>query len=519
MTQPSTTSCTARSQAQCAWFHGRVMGGSSSLNYMLYMRGNSLDYDEWALLGNPGWSFKEVLPYFLKSEDNKNIDLLDPQYHSTGGYQSVSLHTYQDENIFPLINAFKELGLPEIDQNAGSQIGVMLGQGIVNNGRRVSTNDAFIKPIRNTRNNLNILTNANVVRVLIDPQTKKAYGVEYIRDKTQYTVLAKKEVIVSAGAINGPKVLMLSGIGPSKHLESHGIEVLQDLPVGYNLQDHTTFDGLLFALNKSSTMVDDSRRNADLHYYIASNRGSLSSSALLQISAMVQTKYAIDPRQEIQYMFEGANVYNFFTDPILAAETNINAMAYYDGIMVRPILLNPQSRGIIMLNDSDPINGTPLIYANTFTETIDLLRLIEGAKHSVNLVATESLQNLEVRLVDSPLPACAGYQFGSDEYWGCIIQSYTNTIHHPVGTCKMGPRNDKTAVVDARLRVHGISNLRVIDASIMPIITRGNTNAPTIMIGEKGSDFIKQDWLNHQSNEERGYYEVAEILEEKWDTL
>ncbi|KAF2900364.1 hypothetical protein ILUMI_05823 [Ignelater luminosus] len=520
MTQPSTTSCTARPQRSCSWIHGRVMGGTSGLNYMIYMRGNPLDFDEWEQQGNPGWSYKDVFPYFLKSEDNKNPDLVDPYYHNTGGYQSVSIHAYQDKNIFPIINAFRELGLPLIDHNAGSQLGVALVQATVGNGQRVTTNDAFITPIRNKRRNLVIRTNANVARVLINRKTKKAYGVEYYTNKTLNRVLARKEVIVSAGTVNSAKVLMLSGVGPAEHLQSRGIKVIHNLPVGHNLHDHTTLDGLVFSINKSSTIVDDIQRNADLQYYQQTRRGPLATSTLLQITAMVQTKYAQDSRPEIQYLLDATNVEDFFTDPILTSQTNVNAMAYYNGITVRPILLNPLSRGIVLLNDSDPVLGTPLVYPNTFTEEIDVLRIIDGIKQSLYLLETESLSKLGVQLVGNSLPACVQYEFATDEYWECLIRGYTSSVYHPAGTCKMGPKEDHAAVVDARLRVHGIKNLRVMDASIMPQVTRGNTNAPVIMIAEMGSDFIKDTWLNQQQEQENAFSENREFRSKtKWKFL
>lgn len=358
-------------------------------------------------------------------------------------------------------------------------------------------------------------TNATGVRVLIDPETKTAYGVEYTQNGFLFSAFARKEVILSAGAINSPKILMLSGIGPSEHLKSRGVEVLKDLPVGYNLQDHTTLDGVVFALtNSTSTNVSDAARNADVHYYKQSRRGPLSAPGNIQVNSMVQTIYeSVPTRPDIQYNIDSTDVANFYTDPILTAQTGVTPTSYYNGMMIRPILLAPSSRGVVQLNDSDPINGDPLIFPNTFQEDIDMLRLIAGIRQVVNLGRTSSFEKMGAQLVTTPLPNCAHYEFGSDDYWACVASSYTATIYHPVGTCKMGPKNDRTAVVDPRLRVHGIKNLRVIDASIMPVIPRGNTNAPTIMIGEKGSDFIKERWLGKKGEgnpEVPHYYEVTE---------
>ncbi|KAK9728741.1 GMC oxidoreductase [Popillia japonica] len=495
-TQPSPQSCRARRNGRCSWTRGKVMGGSSALNYMIYIRGSPLDYDEWAAQGNPGWKYSDVLPYFIKSEDNRNPEYVNPPFHGTGGYQTVEQFPYQDSNVNMLLQGYRELGLEEFDLNSDRQIGTMLVQHTTRDGERLTTNGAFIRPIRNKRSNLEIRTKANVMKILIDPKTNVAYGVEYLRNGRVENAYAKKEVILSAGSINSPKLLMLSGVGPSEQLESLGITVLQDLSVGYNLQDHTTIDGVLFILsNQTATTASDAQQRTDTEFYRNTRRGPLSSTGALQVNTMVQTKYAGAIRPDIQYSLDPASVSNFLADPILTAETSVTPLAYYDGLMVRPILLNPRSRGVVMLNTTDPIFGDPLIYANTFKERVDLLTMVEGIKQSLNLLRTSALQSVGVQLATTPLPGCANLPFGSDDYWACISMEYTGTIYHPVGTCKMGPKNDDNAVVDAQLRVYGIANLRVIDSSIMPIIPRGNTNAPTIMIAEKGSDMIKERWL------------------------
>lgn len=501
MTQPDPKSCLARRNGQCAWARGKVMGGTSTINYMIYIRGNPRDYDEWAENGNPGWSYEEVLPYFIKSEDNHNPDKVAPNAHGVGGYLSVEQFNYQDQNVVALLNAFEELGLPIYDQNSGEQIGASLLQTTSRNGRRESANVAFIRPIRRKRRNLVIETKAYVLRVLIDPKTKTAYGVEYEKNGHLVQAIARKEVIVSCGAIMSPKVLMLSGIGPARHLQTFGIQVIKDLPVGYNLQDHTTIDGVMFSLtNRTATTATDEEQNRDIYYYKEERAGPLSSTGPLQINAFVQTKYEFEPgRPDIQYSIDAANIQNMITDPILSAETKVTPLAYYDGFIVRPILLNAESRGVIKLNNTDPVYGYPLIFANTFAEEIDAQRIVEGIKQSLNLLKTRSLQKLGMNLVTSPMPACDGYKVGTDEYWRCLVGSYTSTIYHYSGTCKMGPRHDPGAVVDPKLRVYGIKNLRVIDTSIMPRVVRGNTNAPTIMIAEKGSDFIKDTWLKKKS--------------------
>lgn len=493
-TQAQHTACRSRPEGGCPWARGKVMGGSSTINYMIYTRGNPLDYDEWAHLGNPGWSYEEILPYFRKLEKNGDPEFAaDRRNHGTDGYQSVERMPYQDENTIALLEAWKEVGLPETDVNTERQLGVMLLQTTTQNGNRASTNVAYIRPIRQERKNLFIQTESHVTRILIDPKTKKAFGVEYVKNGKVLYATSSKEVILSAGSLNSPKILMSSGVGPHEHLASFGIPIIKDLRVGFNLQDHATIDGVVFALTNKTTR-DVSEFQNDLQYYLNTNRGPLSSTAALQTTVFVQTKYANDPRPDIQYSYDSVDVNNFYTDPILTMQTGIFPLAYYSGLMVRPILLGPKSRGVVQLNASDPIWGNPTIYANTFTEEIDLRTMVEGIKISLRQLDTHTMAHLGARLVTTPLPACDHYEFGTDEYWACISQEYTTTIYHPVGTCKMGPKTDPEAVLDHELRVYGIRRLRVIDGSMMPTIVRGNTNVPIIMIAEKGSDLIKFAW-------------------------
>lgn len=474
------------------------MGGSSTINYMIYLRGHELDYEQWEAMGNPGWGYRDCLPYFIKSENNQQPDRIDTIYHGFDGYLNVETFPYQDVNANAMLRALNEAGLNVFDQNRpGDTVGAMLMQHTTRNGERYSVNHAYVRPIRSKRRNLRILTETQVIRILIDPKTKTAFGVEYMTPegliRQSYVT---KEVILSAGSLMSPKVLMLSGIGPEEHLQQLNIEVMKNLAVGRNLHDHATMDGVVFKLTNATAMtIDDESREADVNLYRQTRRGPLSGTGTLQINAFVQTKYSDPERPDAQYSFDTINVQDFYTDPLIATATKVLPLAYYDGIMVRPILLYPRSRGYILLNETHPVSGDPLIYANTFEEEVDLLTVVEVVKQSLNLLDTKSMREIGVKLGEIPLPACVDYQFGTDDYWKCVAIQYTGTLYHPVGTCKMGSQHDREAVVDNKLRVYGIRNLRVIDSSVMPVVTRGNTNAPTVMIAERGADFIKSTWL------------------------
>lgn len=438
-----------------------------------------------------------MLPLFKKSEKNLNFEGLNRKYHGVDGEQSISRYPYSDPSTIMMVEALHEGGLPIQDYNAENQIATIQAQTYSQDGIRVSANNAFIEPIRYKRRNLIIRTNSEVFKILID-KTNVAYGVKYIRHGKIYTAFAKKEVILSAGSINTPKLLMLSGIGPKEHLSRLNIHIRQDSAVGENLQDHTGFFGLMIGLpNKTSTRVDHEEVLQEVYEYsqMKYKHGPMAANGPVNVGAFLKSDPHL-PAPDIQIGFHYLLLRDALTDPVTFDRVKILPTGFYDGVYPRIQTLTPKSRGKLLLNATNP-HGKPLIYANYFEDPNDMIPMIIGARYFISLENTKAFKSRGASFVRATLPACKGYAWGSDEYIVCLIQHYTFTIYHPVGTCKMGPKTDRKAVVDPRLRVYGISGLRVIDASIMPLIVRGNTNAATFVIGENGANFIWEEWTNH----------------------
>ncbi|XP_063238482.1 glucose dehydrogenase [FAD, quinone]-like [Bacillus rossius redtenbacheri] len=501
-TEPSDAACLGHTNRRCNWPRGKVMGGSSVLNYMIYTRGNWRDYDNWRSMGNDGWGFDDVLPYFLKSEDN-NIEGMatDSRYHSKGGYLSVSNIPFHTSLADAFIRAGLETGARVVDYNGRDQVGFSYLQVTMKNGTRWSSSRAFLHPA-SSRSNLHVKKYSLVTRILIDPRTRTAYGVEFTNKGKTYRVKAKREVILSAGAINSPQVLMLSGIGPREHLEKLKVPVVNDLKVGYNLMDHIALGGLTFLCNHTSLRTFDLIQSSkNFLEFFSYHRGPFSVPGGCEALAYYDLKNpgAADGYPDVELLFQGGSI---VSDPTLRRNFGIDDALYervYKRLetentwMMLPMLLRPKSRGRIMLRDANP-GHKPLIYHNYYAAKEDLDTMVGAIKKTVELSQTAAMRNVGSRLHDVKIPGCARFQFGSDEYWGCAARHLTFTIYHQSGTCKMGPAGDPSAVVDPRLRVHGVARLRVVDASIMPVIPIAHTNAPTYMIAEKASDMIKEDW-------------------------
>lgn len=418
------------------WPRGKVLGGTGSLNAMLYVRGNPYDYDHWAAQGNEGWNYAEVLPYFKKSEHNERGA---SDYHGVGGLLNVADLIEPNPVTLALLEAAAEIGIPANDDpNSAQQEGVGLAQVTQKDGQRHSTATAFLRPAMQ-RANLTVETHAQVTRLLVED--KRIVGVSYVQNGATHEVRVHREVILSGGTVNSPQILLLSGIGPAAHLQAHGIPVVVDLPgVGQNLHDHPA---------------------ASLQYRPSQPIVLSPSSSRAEGNVFTKTRPDV-PAPDLQLIL--------FVEETLYSLVVVN--------------LRPESRGTLTLASADPF-AHPRIDPNHLDSETDRQVMFDGFKLARKIGQAKALDT--IRAAEHQ----PGEWLQTDEGIRAFIRENASTVFHPVGTYKMG--HDPLAVVNDRLQVQGVQGLRVVDASIMPTITSGNTNAPVIMIAEKAADLIKQD--------------------------
>ncbi|XP_049839858.1 glucose dehydrogenase [FAD, quinone] [Schistocerca gregaria] len=494
-TEPEEMACLNENERRCSWPRGKVLGGTSVLNGMMYMRGSRKDYDEWAAFGNPGWSYQEVLPYFLKSEDNLQAHLMDPGYHGVGGYLTVNQFPYHPPLSHSILQAGRELGFQVRDLNGAFHTGFAIAQTTSRNGSRLSTAKAFLRPNRN-RPNLHIMLNTTVTRVLINESSREAYGVEVIRGDTgrRDRIFARSEVILCGGAVNSPQLLLLSGVGPAEELRAVGVQPVHHLPgVGRNLHNHVAFF-VNFFINDTDTQA---LNWATAMEYLLFRDGLMSGTGISEVTAFVNSRFASpsEDNPDLQYFFGGYLANCARTGQVgERASEGANGTAPMRSIQIIPAYLHPKSRGVLRLRSADPL-AAPAISARYLTHPDDVAALVDGIRFAIRLSETPALRRYGFRLDRTPVPGCENFTFGCDAYWECAVRRQTAPENHQAGSCRMGPPGDAGAVVDAQLRVHGVDKLRVVDASVMPKVTSGNTNAPTVMIAEKGADMIKTRWL------------------------
>ncbi|KAL7292880.1 hypothetical protein TKK_0013550 [Trichogramma kaykai] len=498
-----------RGLEHCTWARGKVMGGSSVLNYMLATRGNKNDYDGWAeATGDPSWSHESMTKY-LKKLENFNVSHVpvDWKYHNRNGPMHINSPPYNSEMVDAFLAAAKELGFPEADYNGAEQIGFSTYQSTTRNGERWSTNRGYLHTAVG-RDNLLVSRRSLVTKISIDEASSQAHGVEFLKNGKTVRVRARKEVIVSAGAINSPQLLMLSGIGPREQLNELGIRVIKDAPVGENLQDHIGYGGLIFKVNDSVTFKESNLfdpDNPDIHRYFAERNGSLALGTgyeglgYVNVDDDNEMTDPLNPNPNIELLFAGmAGIKDEAMSKFVGVKEEYRRAMSSDkfdhsAYTIWPMLMQPKSRGKLVLTSKDPL-VKPRLYPNYLDEAEDRRTLVKGVRAAIRLTKTAALQRYGSQLYSGlPLP-CGNYAYDTDDYWECAASTYTMTIYHQCGTCRMGREDDPTSVVDSNLRVIGVKNLRVVDASIMPRIVSAHPNVPVMAIAEKTADVIKQHW-------------------------
>ena len=458
------------------WPRGKVLGGSSTINGMVYVRGNRHDYDRWAQMGLSGWSYDEVLPAFRRSEAHVERDDV---YHHRAGELTVCRARGRNPLFDRFVEAGGQAGHPVNDDfNGAEQEGCGRYDFTIRRGKRWSTSRAFLRPVRHRRN-LTVLTDTLTRRVLVE--NGRASGVEVARNGRTLRVGAAREVILSAGTLNSPQLLLLSGIGPPGELERHGIEVVHDLPgVGRNLQDHVDCV-LSWECREPITLYRDLRADrlaASIVRGMVFGEG-IATTFPYEAGAFLKTRpELVAPDIQLHFMpalEKTANLH--FPNPFKREPVEAN-----HGLTVRVGPIVPESRGTVTLRSADPA-APPRIQPNYLESAADLRTMIAGVRMVRDLMGQPAFHRYRGREL------APGAEARTDRDLEAWLRASAMTTFHPVGTCKMGV--DPMAVVDARLRVRGLEGLRVADASIMPIITSGNTNAPAIMIGEKAAELLR----------------------------
>lgn len=453
---------------------GKVLGGSSSINAMLYVRGHRWDYDHWAELGNPGWSYDEVLPFFRHSENNERFGPDD--FHGRGGPLNVADLRSPSPINQAFLQAARNQGIsPNEDYNGAEQFGSFHYQVAQKNGERCSAASAYLTPHR-SRPNLNIETRTVASRICFDEG--RAVGVEFLKGGQLHTVRARREVIVCGGAFGSPQLLMLSGIGPAHTLQRLGIPVLHDLPgVGQNLQDHIDYAQAWRARSDTPTFGISLRgigRIARAIFEWRRHRTGLITSPFAESGAFARSRSDVAV-PDLQLIFAVAIV-----------DDHARKMHLGHGFSCHVSVLRPKSRGSVTLASRDP-RAAPVIDPAFFSHPDDMALMLKGAHLMQSILGEPALASYRGRRMLYPLRP------GDEAHLEADIRQRSDSQYHPVGTCKMGPAYDTGAVVDAKLRVHGVSGLRVADASIMPTLVGGNTSAPAVMIGEKAAAMIRTD--------------------------
>lgn len=489
------------------WPRGKGLGGTSSINGHLHMRGSAGDYEPWHMSEDDGWDWPTLREYFKKSE--KMVDpfiLNNPELrkeHGTEGEFVVDQLNFTHGDIAErLTDAYKELGLTYLDDlNGPTQLGVGKLRGAIHKGRRVSSATAFLNTARE-RKNLKVMKYSYVKKLEIDAKNKTVKGVTIsLLYGDVETYFASKEVIVSAGAVNTPKLLMLSGIGPKGHLKEMDIKLVSDVPVGKNLQDHVRIPIPVTVDTGAERRGEEFWQKAAAQYLVdqtgplATNYDQPNINAFLSVSGdkslpdvQIDHNYFLPNTSYIRSMCKDTFSFNATICKQFAEFNKEKEMFIFFVALCRP-----HSRGEILLRGKNAMEH-PKIFTRYFNDSRDMETFVKGIKKVMEIVKTPTFKNMKAEIKRIYFDGCDDFEFESDDYWECMARTVTYHVYHPVGTAMMGKSKESGAVVDSRLKVFGLKNLRVVDASVMPTIPSVNTNAPTMMIAERAADFIKEDY-------------------------
>ncbi|XP_050069350.1 glucose dehydrogenase [FAD, quinone]-like [Anopheles maculipalpis] len=457
--EPQMQSCLGDHDRRCEIPSGKGLGGNTLINNMLYVRGSEEDYDTWAKQGNKEWAYRNLLPYFLKLENYRNnvsTVFFERQQRGKGGPVPILRMEEKSSLVNTFVAACNRIGLRTADYNTETNNTVDYVQVTNRRGRRITSTDAYILPYKQLFTNLHIMTSARVTKVLINSRTKQAVGVKVIVKGQERKIRATKEVILSAGPIFTPHLLLLSGVGPKEQLEALGIPIREDLPVGKNMNLRYISFPLHLATNRTLTTAVSPKKLE----------------ALAFVNTEPQAKLE-NPSHEILFQYEPRNMREYFSLGL--------------------IHLQPASKGFLKLATANPMDY-PLIYTNFLNHPNDMEEILRGIAECLKILHSEEFAKLGLRTRKLKAPPCDQLRYGTDEYWRCVVRHVGHAADQPYGTCPMGSRENGQSVVSAELKVHGIENLRIVDASVMLPVSNGHTQATVYVIAEKASDLIKNSW-------------------------
>lgn len=502
-TEPSDTACLAMRDRRCYWPRGRMLGGSGAANAMLYVRGNRRDFDGWAALGNTGWSYDEVLPFFERSV---RAATAANATHPVGYTVLNQFELLEAPTRQMISDAGVELGVPSLAQFAdGHFVGTATVPGTVQRGQRATTAKSYLSRVAE-RPNLQVVKHAQVTQLHFDDAGERVVAVSFVRNERSYRVGVAGEAVLSAGAIDSPALLLRSGVGPRDQLEQLQVPVVKDLPgVGNNLQDHVLVP--VFMQMDADDAVPASQQEIlrGVYEYLMHRTGPLAGHGTVPLVSFVNTaNSSSDPRypdienHHLYFQRGRQDMLQTFLAGLSFQEQYVHllreSLAQSHVLCTFILLAQPESAGQLRLRSAD-YREPPVLISNYLTRPADVETLVRGIRHQEALERSAAYRQHRIQLLHLPIEECdTAHEFRSDAYWRCYAKYFSMTCYHQTSTVKMSPASDPTGCVSPRLQLHGVANLRVADASVMPKVISANTNAATVMIGERAAEFIAQDW-------------------------